>query len=90
MIGFIGELLLGWVGVSFVVVGTVVALRAWANLDPEGPGTRRARRVGCTCPRKENAGGLREAVTGTSVLRQGCPVIKHHPEARRRMYIQGG
>jgi hypothetical protein len=79
--------LLGWLGLSFGVLAVVVVLRARHEVDPMGPGTRRAKRCGCTCSLWKNCFGWREAVTGTSYLARGCPVMAHHPEVRRRMFV---
>jgi hypothetical protein len=77
---------LGWVGLSVIVVAPVVVGRAVRYFDREGPGTRNALRSGCRCSPWKNWGGWREALTGTSILARRCPIIRHHPEVRRRMY----
>lgn len=78
--------LLGWGGLGLLVALAVLAARAWSNFDPIGPGSPGAARLGCTCSRWSNWGGLREAVTGRATLARHCPVMAHWPEVRRRMY----
>lgn len=85
------DALLFLTGLVIVPAGTVLVLagiRVRRGASDLSPGSKAARALGCECPRRSNLGGLREALRGSSVVVTGCPVFRHHPEARPGMYIK--
>lgn len=77
------EFLLGLVGVPGVTLVVAAVIRARRDRAPIPPGSRAARVLGCTCPRRGNWLGVREALRGECLVSAGCPVLAHRPERRR-------